>query len=99
MKQLFLLISLFLTVSITAQNSERIFKSAQIEGLYVKIQVNDVNNANNNTASNTANNKNQFFLSRFSTSAGVFAGNNSTQIVREGCLCGLTTQQIDSITR
>jgi alpha-glucosidase (family GH31 glycosyl hydrolase) len=42
MKQISLLLVAFLfTVSITAQNSERVFKSAQIEGLYVKVIVND----------------------------------------------------------
>ena len=42
MKQSILYIAFILfTVSITAQNAERIFKSAQIEGLYVKVEVND----------------------------------------------------------
>lgn len=42
MKQIILFIVLTLSaVSITAQNAERIFKSAQIEGLYVKVVVND----------------------------------------------------------
>ncbi len=42
MKQIVLLIVFILSaVSISAQNSERIFKSAQIEGLYVKVVVND----------------------------------------------------------
>jgi oligosaccharide 4-alpha-D-glucosyltransferase len=42
MKQIsLLLVALLFTVSITAQNSERVFERAQIEGLYVKVGVND----------------------------------------------------------
>ena len=42
MKHILLYISVLLfTVTITAQNANRIFKSAQVEGLYVKVTVND----------------------------------------------------------
>ena len=41
MKQILFLIAFLFTVSISAQNAERIFKSAQIEGLYVKVVVSD----------------------------------------------------------